>query len=125
MSRLALHVLVARGPPRTADHPPRPRNRDEAGRDIVHVRHRGIDAAVAQARTAAGDKRSRWQGEPTSAQQCLRAGLLDEIQIHLVPTLLGEGIRLFEHLSADQAELAVASVIDSPSVTHLRYRVAS
>jgi dihydrofolate reductase len=85
----------------------------------------GIDAAVAQARTAAGDKSVAVAGGANVAQQCLRAGLLDEIQIHLVPTLLGEGILLFEHLSADQAALAVASVIDSPSVTHLRYRVAS
>lgn len=83
-----------------------------------------IDAAVAQARTAAGDKSVVVAGGANVVQQCLRAGLLDEIQIHLVPALLGDGVRLFDDLSADQAELAVACV-DSPAVTHLRYRVAS
>jgi dihydrofolate reductase len=85
----------------------------------------GIDAAVAQARTAAGDKSVVVAGGANVAQQCLRAGLLDEIQVHLVPTLLGDGVRLLDDLSADQAEPAVASVVDSPAVTHLRYRVAS
>ena len=56
-------------------------------------------------------------------QQCLRAGLLDEIQLHLVPVLLGAGVRLFDRLGADNINLEVIRVVDAPGVTHLRYRV--
>jgi len=56
-------------------------------------------------------------------QQCLRAGLLDEIQIHLVPVLLGSGFRLFDHLGTENIDLEIIRVFDSPGVTHLRYRV--
>lgn len=56
-------------------------------------------------------------------QQCIRAGLLDEININLVPVLLGEGVRLFEHLGDEQIELESTRVIDSPRVTHLTFRV--
>jgi riboflavin biosynthesis pyrimidine reductase len=59
----------------------------------------------------------------TAAQQCLRAGLVDEIQIHLVPVLLGGGIRLFDHLGAGKIELERTRVIETPGVTHLRFRV--
>ncbi|MGH2521769.1 MAG: dihydrofolate reductase family protein [Anaerolineales bacterium] len=53
----------------------------------------------------------------------MSAGLLDEIQIHLVPILLGEGIRLFEHIGTERIELESARVIESSGVTHLRFRV--
>ena len=58
-----------------------------------------------------------------TAQQCLKAGLLDEIQIHLVPVLLGEGIRLFEHIGTLPIELERTRVIESPGVTHLWFLV--
>jgi len=57
------------------------------------------------------------------AQQALRAGLIDEISIELVPVLLGQGIRLFEHLGANPIELECTQVIPAKGVTHLRYRV--
>ncbi len=57
------------------------------------------------------------------AQQYLRAGLVDEIQIHLVPKLLGDGVRLLDELDPERVTLELRRVIDSPSVTHLRYRV--
>jgi dihydrofolate reductase len=57
------------------------------------------------------------------AQQLLRAGLLDEIQIHLVPVLLGGGVRLFDHLGSGRVDLQPVRIVDSPGVTHLRYRV--
>jgi dihydrofolate reductase len=85
----------------------------------------GIEAAVAQARAAAGEKDVAVAGGATVAQQCLAAGLLDEIQIHLAPVLLGGGARLFDELGPEPAELELTRVIDSPGVTHLRYRVAS
>jgi hypothetical protein len=56
------------------------------------------------------------------AQSLLREGLLDEMEIHLIPVLLGEGRRLFD---ADRVELELTRVLDAPGVTHLRYRVAS
>jgi dihydrofolate reductase len=58
------------------------------------------------------------------AQRAIPAGLLDEIQIHLVPVLLGEGRRLFDHLGIEQRQLERISVLEGESgVVHLRYRV--
>jgi dihydrofolate reductase len=82
----------------------------------------GIESAITQAKATAGDKNVGVMGANT-AQQCLKAGLLDEIQIHLVPVLLGEGIRLFEHLGSLPIELEGSRVIESPGVTHLMFRV--
>ena len=83
----------------------------------------GIESALAQATAAAGDKDVAVGGGANTIQQYLRAGLLDEIQIHLVRVLLGDGIRLFEHLGTEPIELEGTRVIDSPGVTHLRYRL--
>ena len=58
------------------------------------------------------------------AQRALTAGLLDELEIHLIPVLLGDGPRLFEHLGAEQRELERIRVLEGEGgVTHLRYRV--
>jgi dihydrofolate reductase len=84
----------------------------------------GIEAALEQARAAAGEKDVAVAGGANVAQQYLRAGLLDELQIHLVPLLLGGGVRLFDNLGLDLIELEASRVIESPSVTHLRYRAA-
>jgi dihydrofolate reductase len=81
----------------------------------------GIVSAMGQAKAAAGDRHVYVQGADT-AQRALAAGVLDEIQIHQVPVLLGGGRRLFEELPAE-IELDVVSVIDTPDATHLRYRV--
>jgi dihydrofolate reductase len=84
----------------------------------------GIESALEQARTAADDKDVAVAGGASVAQQYLEAGLLDELQIHLVTVLLGRGTRLFEnHLGPEQVELECTRVIESPAVTHLRYRV--
>jgi dihydrofolate reductase len=83
----------------------------------------GIEAALEQARAAAGDKDVAVAGGASVAQQYLRAGLLDELQIHVVPVLLGDGVRLFDHLGTGQVELEATRVIESHAVTHLRYRV--
>jgi dihydrofolate reductase len=82
----------------------------------------GVESAIAQAAAAAGDRYVSLMGASVP-QQCLRAGLLDEIQIHLVPVLFGSGVRLFDHLGADHVELDLVKVVDAPGVTHLRYRV--
>jgi len=83
----------------------------------------GADAAVAQARSAAGEKNVLVAGGANAAQQVLGAGLLDEMQIHIVPVLLGAGTRLFEGLGDAGVQLERDRVIDSPAVTHLRFRV--
>jgi dihydrofolate reductase len=83
----------------------------------------GIEAALEQARAAAGDQDVLVAGGADSVQQYLSAGLLDELQIHLVPVLLGEGVRLLDHLGGAQVGLELDRVVDSPAVTHLKYRV--
>jgi dihydrofolate reductase len=82
----------------------------------------GIDSALRQARAVAGD-RDIAVGAADVAQQFLRAGLLDEIRIHLVPTLLGDGVRLFDHLDGRRVDLECLEVVPSDGVTHLRYLV--
>lgn len=82
----------------------------------------GVESALAQAKQSAGDK-DVGVGGTKITQQFLQAGLVDEIQLHLVPVLLGAGIRLFDHLEAEHIALEKIRVIDAPDVTHLRYRV--
>ena len=82
----------------------------------------GIDRALELARQAAGDLNVAVSGADP-AQQLLRAGKLDEIQVSVVPVLLGAGVRLFDHLGADPITLEQIRVIESAGVTHLRYRV--
>lgn len=81
-----------------------------------------VEAAMARAKEAAGNKDVLVHGA-TVAQLAIPAGVLDEIQIHLVPVLLGEGRRLFEHLGTDHIELEPVRVLEGAGVTHLRYRV--
>lgn len=83
----------------------------------------GIESALAQARAAAGDKDIALGGGADISQQYLDAGLVDEIQIHLVPVLFGSGLRLFDHLRNAPIELEGTGVIDAAGVTHLKYRV--
>jgi dihydrofolate reductase len=82
----------------------------------------GIESALQQARAAAGDKDIRLMGADI-AQQFLSAGLLDEIQINHAPILLGDGVRLFEHLGLKNNQLKKERVLDSPHATHIHYRV--
>ncbi len=81
----------------------------------------GIDAALEQARAAAGEKDIAIAGGARTIQQYLAAGYVDEMQVHTVPTLLGAGTRLFEDVAG--VELEPTRVIESPAVVHLKYRV--
>ncbi|MDA0631932.1 dihydrofolate reductase family protein [Nonomuraea sp. MCN248] len=81
----------------------------------------GIESAMAQAKAAAGERHVHVVGGYTG-QRALEAGVLDEIQIHQVPVLLGRGRRLFDTLPSE-IELEVIRVIDTPEATHIRYRV--
>jgi dihydrofolate reductase len=82
----------------------------------------GIETAIAEARKAAGDKDVLLAGGGSVVQQGVRAGLVDEIQLHVVPLLLGGGVRLFETLDS-VGDLEAARVIQSATVTHLQYLV--
>jgi dihydrofolate reductase len=82
----------------------------------------GVASAVDRAKHAAGDKNVSI-GSANIAQQCLHAGLLDQIQIDLVPVLLGGGVRLFDHLGAAPIDLEATRVVEAPGVTHLLFRV--
>jgi dihydrofolate reductase len=81
----------------------------------------GLETAIAKAREVAGGKPVGIGGS-SLVHQCLNAGWLDEIRIHLVPVLLGQGIRLFEHLNAP-LQLETSKVLEGTGVTHLQYRV--
>lgn len=81
----------------------------------------GIESAMKQAKAAAGDRDVQVRGGNV-ARTALEAGVLDEIQIHQVPVLLGRGHRLFDLLPAE-IELDIIRVIDTPDATHVRYRV--
>jgi dihydrofolate reductase len=82
----------------------------------------GVASAVAAAKKAAGDQDVVLMGA-SMVQQCLRAGLLDELIISIVPVLLGSGVRLLDDGDLGGIALEVVSVIDAPGVTHLTYRV--
>jgi dihydrofolate reductase len=81
----------------------------------------GIESAVEQAQAAAGGKDVQIAGGANTIQEALAAGLLDEIQIHVAPLLLGAGTRLFGNGEVQRLERT--RVIDSPAVTHVQYRV--
>lgn len=93
----------------------------EPGWPITFV-HDGVPSAIAQAKALAGDKKVAVASAST-VQQCLNAGLLDEINIDLVPILLTHGIRLFDHLTTGPLDLECASVTPATGVTHITYRV--
>ena len=83
----------------------------------------GIESAIEKAKSAAGEKDVTVIGGANIFQQCLNKGVVDEIQIDIAPLLLGDGLRLFEHINAEAIELENRGVIESAGVTHLRYRV--
>lgn len=82
----------------------------------------GIDKALELAQEVAGS-RAVAVGSANVAQQYLRAGLLDEINLDLVPVILGGGVRLFDHLDGAQYALTCTRVVESIGVTHLQFRV--
>jgi dihydrofolate reductase len=103
-------------------HHPRETVVKEGGTTFTFVTD-GIESALEQARAAAGGKDVALGGGAEVVRQYLQAGLLDELRIHLVPVLLGSGVRLFEPLGIEPAQLEVTSVLPSSAVTHLTYRV--
>lgn len=89
----------------------------------VHFVTDGIESAVEQAKAAAGGKAVGMHG-PDTIQQCMKAGLLDEISVDIAAIFLGSGVRLFDHLVGTRAVLGNPTVIQGVGVTHLRYPVS-
>ena len=83
----------------------------------------GIESALEEAKAAAGDEVVAVMGGANVGQQYIRAELVDEISIHLVPVLFGSGTRMFEHLGSEHIQLENARVIETPQATHLRFRI--
>ena len=81
-----------------------------------------VRTAMTEAKRAAGDRNVLVHGAAT-AQLALAAGLLDEIEIHLIPVLLGQGRRLFDNLSPDHIDLERTRILEGDGVTHLHYVV--
>jgi dihydrofolate reductase len=84
----------------------------------------GLESAIHQAKVAAGSKDVNIIGAANTAQQCLNAGLADELHIDIMPVLLCGGLRLFEHIRAEQIQLERIKVMELPAGrTHLRFRL--
>jgi dihydrofolate reductase len=83
----------------------------------------GIESALRQARAAAGNKDVRVSGGADTVRQYIKAGLVDELTVHVAPVVLGSGVRLFDGLGPDDLRLGAPEAIASPQVTHIRYRV--
>lgn len=81
----------------------------------------GMESALEQARRAAGGKDVALAGGANAAQRYLAVGLVDEMEIHLVPVLLGAGERLFDRVGADLHDLELVRAVPTPKVTHLRF----
>ncbi|HSJ87082.1 MAG TPA: dihydrofolate reductase family protein [Anaerolineales bacterium] len=82
----------------------------------------GIEHAIQEAKAAARNKDVTVVGGASTAQQCINAGLFDELEIGIVPILLGGGLRFFDNISLDHMELEKTRILESPSRIDLRYR---
>jgi dihydrofolate reductase len=103
-------------------HHPREALRMEGG-TTFHFVTDGIEPALAQAREAAGGRDVLIGGGANVAQQYLAAGLIDEIELHVVPVLLGGGARLFDNVGESAVRLEQVRAIEGSGVTHVKYRV--
>ena len=103
-------------------HRPRPTLVKEGGTTFTFVTD-GIHNALDRAKAAAGDRNVDIAGGASTVQQYLREGLIDELQLHVVPALLGAGLRLFEGLGALRCDVEPVRVVDTPLATHLKYRL--
>jgi dihydrofolate reductase len=83
----------------------------------------GIEAALKQAQSAAGDQDVTVMGGADTGQQFIKAGLLDELSIHLVPVLFGSGTPMFDHLGDGHLQLENLGSVQTAAATHLRFRV--
>jgi dihydrofolate reductase len=99
-----------------------PRESVKKGKTHFHFVTDGIASAIAQAKEFAGEKNIGLHGA-SSVQQALKAGLLDELHLSIAPVLLGEGVRLFDHLGSQPVHLERIRLLETPGATHLSFRV--
>ncbi|MGP3923290.1 dihydrofolate reductase family protein [Streptomyces sp. 8N616] len=111
------------GPVFVLTHTPREPLVKKGGTTFTFVTD-GVERALARAREAAGGQDVSVAGGGQVIQQLVKAGLLDELQIHLVPVLLGGGVRLFEDMGPETIEFETTRVLASTGVTHLTLRPA-
>jgi dihydrofolate reductase len=95
------------------------------GGTTFHFVTDGIESALAQAKEAAAGQDVALGGGASAAQQYLAAGLVDEMQVSVVPVILGGGARLFDNLGDADVELEQVSAVEAPGVTHIKYRQAA
>jgi dihydrofolate reductase len=95
------------------------------GGTTFHFVTDGIESALEKARAAAGGKDVMLWGGAHVVQQYLAAGLLDELELHVVPLLLGDGARLFGNLGDAKVQLEQVRAVQAPGVSHLKYRVVT
>ncbi|HEU0296564.1 MAG TPA: dihydrofolate reductase family protein [Anaerolineales bacterium] len=104
-------------------HPPQQITKGQNDQLTVTFITDGVESAIEKARAAAGEKDVTVVGGASTAQQCINAGLFDEIQIGIVPILLGSGLRFFENAAFENIQLEKTDILESPSRIDLRYRV--
>jgi dihydrofolate reductase len=95
------------------------------GGTTFHFVTDGISSALGRAKEAAGDKDVMLLGGADIVNQYLAAGLLDELELHIVPVLLGGGARLFANLGGAEIELEQVRAVEAPGVTHVKYRLVT
>jgi dihydrofolate reductase len=95
------------------------------GGTTFHFVTDGIERALERAREAANGKDVMLLGGAQTINQYLAAGLLDELELHLVPVLLGGGARLFDNLGGADVRLELVRAVEAPGVTHVKYRLRS
>jgi dihydrofolate reductase len=105
-------------------HHPRDPVQMEGG-TTYHFVTDGIESALEQAKDAAGGQDVRLWGGAQIINQYLAAGLLNELELHVVPVLLGDGARLFDDLDAAEVQLEQVRAVEAPGVTHLRYTLTT
>ena len=98
-------------------------SRSRWGGTTFHFVTDGIERALERAKESADSQDVRLWGGAQVIQQYLAAGLLDELELHIVPVLLGDGARLFDNLGGAEIELEQVRAVEAPGVTHLKYRV--
>ncbi|MEH0631917.1 dihydrofolate reductase family protein [Streptomyces bottropensis] len=110
-----------RAPVFVLTHRPRPTLVKEGGTTFTFVTD-GVHSALDRARAAAGERNVDIAGGASTVRQYLREGLVDELHLHVVPVLLGAGLRLFDDLGAVRRDLEPVGVVATPLATHLKYR---
>src|ERR671930_512772 len=125
MSKLRCHISISAdgfvaGPNQSEENPRGPVEME--GGTTFHFVTDGIERALERAKESADGQDVRLWGGAQVIQQYLAAGLLDELELHIIPVLLRDGARLFDNLGGAEIELQQVRVVEGPGVTHLKYK---